>query len=231
MLPRPLKSSAWDATRSASSFKFEELPPRAPGTAPCSRLKHTRQVSSRDQPDDALGEQVITDGEHRFVLTIESSQPSGNGIVLGVASNDGRLKIGVRPFDGRLVVHGLREPSDGAVRGAPGRSLTLARDAWRDRQVGTRVEVTVDMHRRDISFSLDGGIAVSSGVLPADIPDKLVPWVSLMFKNDMVTLSEHRVRAIRGSVPSPQRPPKPVRVPPRRHSFDDKKYDSGPWTP
>ena len=220
-LPKRLRSS-WDASRSAHSFSFQALEVRSPGTHAPHRCKHTRQVSSRDLPDEALGDQLMSAGEHKFVLTIENAQPSGSGVCMGVASPDGRLKIGVRPSDGRLVIQPTPKEH------APGRHLTLSRDAWTERQVGARVEVTVDMHRRDVSFSLDGGIAVSSGVLPADLPDTLVPWVSLMFKNDAVTLSDHRFTSVRGQ-PSPKRPPKPVRVAPRR-SFDDKPYEAGPWT-
>ena len=99
--------------------------------------------------------------------------------------------------------------------------------AHAERAVGRRVEVLVDMDRKMLSFSVDGAAHVDSGVLPADLPDALVPWAQVFFKGDAVTLSHHRSRATAGSVPSPT----PVKVKPPSKVYDMTPFEAGPWTP
>jgi hypothetical protein len=215
--PRP---SAWSAHE---HFRIEEIPAERAGDLPSSRLRHTRQVTARDEPDNALGDRLIASGEHRFFLTLnETHSATGSGVCLGVATPDGKIKVGVRPSDGRLVI--LPPP----VGHPPGRPLggIGSRDAGsHQRAVAARVEVIVDMQRRTVCFSLDGAVAVDSGVLPQELPDQLVPWASLFFKGDSVTISNHRHRSGGRGLPQPS----PVRVP-RSPPRDDSQHDAGPWT-
>ena len=61
-------------------------------------------------------------------------------------------------------------------------------------------------------------------MLPEDVPDELVPWASLFFKGDAVTLSHHRHRAGASGIHSPA-PKRVPRSPPR----DTNHYEAGPW--
>ena len=161
------RSSQWKAQPSA--FKTESIADPRGGYCAQSKIRHTRQ-SRVNRPDEAFGELVMSKGEHRFVFDIEPSTSSGSCVRVGVASTDGHYRWGIRPIDGRAVcvLPGLPSAED---RERQSRALLadkpLATTAS-ERAVAQRVEVTVDMARRQVLYSIDGGIAVDSGVLPDD---------------------------------------------------------------
>ena len=95
-----------------------------------------------------------------------------------------------------------------------------------ERAVDCRVEVIFETDRKRLLFSVDGATAVDSGALPSELPDELVPWASLFFKGDSVTLVQHRTRATKGK--PPPLPPAIVSPAPK---LDMRKFEAGPWTP
>ena len=231
--PRALRAnvSGWEES---AYFKMETVPSGRDRDPPGARIVHTRQ-SRVGQADEAFGDRVMSRGEHRFVFTIACAHSStGSGLVLGVAAAAGsehvRQKIGIRPSDGRLVRVPAPEPVKGGERDS--RPVLLAENCMpraSERAVGRRVEIIVDLERKQVAFSVDGASAVDSGVLPEELPSTLVPWVQVFFKGDAVTLSHHRVRAPKpGS--SPRSPPPPVKVSALvSRAYDQSKFEAGPW--
>ena len=217
--PRP---SAW---KQSAQFKIEEVAPLRKGDPPYSRTWHNRTSHAREPPDDALGEKLMTRGEHRFVLNFvlnnELGSTTGHGIILGTASADGRQKVGIRCWDGRVITLPKREKQPAGDVLAP---LIATRT---ERAVHSRVEVIVDLFRRSIGFSIDGGTPADSGLLPHEVPEQLVPWACTVYKGDVVILSNHRYRKVLGTPPTP---PAPVRVPPSKWNWEDDEHDAGPWT-
>ena len=220
--PRPFKSrpSAWDRTISSQFFRIEEVKPARSSEQPYCRMQHTRTSNTREASDNAFGDKLMTKGVHRFVLSFElAHSSSGFGIILGVATPDGRQKVGVRVWDGRAVMMPQQpKQRSGEVLASPTQRA--------ERAVSSRIEVLVDMFRKSLAFSIDGGAAVDSGILPEHMPESLVVWACIFFKGDAVTLSHHRHRACLGSPPSP---PAPVRVPSSNRSGADESYEAGPW--
>lgn len=117
--------------------------------------RHSRTSNSRDLPDELFGDKVMSKGVHHYVLSFElTHSSSGFGIILGVASQDGRRKFGVRCWDGRAIV--LPQPPKAPV-GPLLVDKVMPRGAPVERAVASRVEVTVDMFRKALHFSIDGG--------------------------------------------------------------------------
>ena len=183
-------------------------------------MQHTRTSNTREASDDAFGDKLMTKGCHRFVLSFElNHSSSGFGIILGVATPDGRQKVGVRVWDGRAVMF-PQQPKQ------PAGEVLASPTQRAERAVSSRIEVRVDQFRKSLAFSIDGGPAQDSGILPEEIPESLVPWACIFFKGDAVTLSHHRHQACLGSPPSP---PAPVRVASSNRSRADESYEAGPW--
>ena len=165
-------------------------------------------------------------GVHQFVLSFELTYSSSAfGITLGVASQDGRRKFGVRCWDGRAVL--LPKPPKAPI----GQLLVdakMPRGEPIERAVASRVEVTVDMFRRALYFSIDGGLAVDFGILPEEMPEALVPWACVFYKGDAVAISDHRHRTVIGTPPTP---PAKVRVPRTiwTKEFMEDSVDVGEW--
>lgn len=227
------RSSKWVHDSSGAFDKPDVVPDVRENMHAHSRLKHARQ-SRVNQPDDAFGDRKMTKGEHKFVFDIDSCSSSGSGVRVGVASEDGRERWGIRPVDGRAVYVTSSLPSPDLEERTQERerlsSAFLADKPMaasrQERAVGRRIEVCVDMTRRLVTYSVDGGTGFDSGVLPDDYPDVLVPWAQLFYKEDSVTLSQHRSRAVnrKASPRSPATPRKPS-------SPATPTCDSGPWTP
>ena len=220
------RSSKW-AVSSPELFKIESTPDPREGHHATSRLLHMRQ-SRVNQPDDALGDRVMSKGEHRFVFDIDSARSSGSLVRVGVASTDGRDRWGIRLTDGRSI--SIRPGVPTAEERERQCNVLLADKpiaaARQERAVSRRVEVIVDMARRHVFYSVDGGSAVDSGVLPEDYPELLVPWAQLFYKGDAVTLSQHRSRAVNHAARSPRlqpTPSKPSSPPPPA-------FDAGSWS-
>ena len=252
-LPRPFqrRASSFAPDRAKpGAFKVESQADVRDGFYPKSRAEHLRQ-SRVNEADDILGDKVMTKGEHRFIFEIDSSTSSScSNIRVGVASIDGHSAQRTLPVAARLHIHprcvrvllaaerwGIR-PIDGrSVSCTAGRMDTAVllasgsceRTVPKERTVRQRVEVTVNMNRRLVLYSVDGAIAIDSGVIPDDYPDALVPWVQLFYKGDSVTLSEHRYRQI-VQPPSP-RSPSSTRKKPQTPWSNDKPYEAGQWTP
>ena len=213
-------------------FKVEELPPHRDIEEPMSRIVHKRQ-SRVGQADEAYGDRVMSKGEHRFVFTIHNTHhDAGTGILLGVAAADrgdgyARRKWGVRVSDGRLV--SFPTPDASSPDGRDSKYLAEAFiEGQQMRAVGRRVEVVLDLDLGRLAFSVDGALAVDSGAMPDELPEALVPWVQVFYKNDAVILSHHRSRPTFGSPPSPP----PVRVPKHiSRAYDNAPFEAGPWTP
>ena len=223
------RAAKWLADANSSDcFKVESITdPRGAKHFPHSRIIHTRQ-SRVCQPDEAIGEFVMTRGEHRFVFEIKlaphvigtARASSASGILVGVASPDGHQRFGIRPSDGRAISIPAVEREQQAVM-VGGSSRT-------ERAVSQRIEVTVNMARRLVLYSIDGAPAVDSGVLPDDYPDSLVPWCSLFYKNDSVTLSHHQTRGVNYPT-SPRSPPSSAGNRGTDSYFPA--FEAGPWVP
>ena len=107
---------------------------------------------------------------HQFVLSLTHL------LLIGIWHHpwgrvaDGRRKFGVRCWDGRAVL--LPKPPKAPI----GQLLVdakMPRGEPIERAVASRVEVTVDMFRRALYFSIDGGLAVDFGILPEGCPRRL----------------------------------------------------------
>lgn len=72
------------------------------------------------------------------------------------------------------------------------------------------------------------GLAVDIGVLPAEMPEAMVPWACTFYKGDSVTITDHRHRAMLGAPPTP---PAKVRIPRTiwTKEFMEETYEAGPW--
>ena len=228
------KTSNWVA-EADNHFKTESIPDPRLGYKPQSKLVHSRQ-SRVNQPDDAFGGRIMKTGEHHFVFEVNSQRSSGCGMRVGVASADGRDRWGIRLVDGCAVYVGRGMDSAEARDRQVGGMLTdkppatIGGTNYRECAVTRRVEVFVDMARRIVKYSVDGGYAFDSGVLPEDYSDALVPWAQTFYKGDTVTLSQHRSRAAtRPSSPRLTEAKTPKKKP--RDRWDSKPFEAGPWTP
>jgi len=228
------KTSNWVA-EADNHFKTESIPDPRQGYKPQSKLVHSRQ-SRVNQPDDAFGGRIMKTGEHHFVFEVNSQRSSGCGMRVGVASSDGRDRWGIRLVDGCAVYVGRGMDSAEARDRQLGGMLTdkppatIGGTNYRECAVTRRVEVFVDMARRIVKYSVDGGYAFDSGVLPEDYSDALVPWAQTFYKGDTVTLSQHRSRAAtRPSSPRLTEAKTPKKKP--RDRWDSKPFEAGPWTP
>ena len=117
--PRKLKPrpSRWSKAQSSEYYEIDDkieekirarlgsgAAPMRPSLPPVSIARHSRVSNSRDLPDDMFGEKLMTKGVHHFVLSfVLTHSSSAFGIILGVASKDGRRKFGVRCWDGRAI--------------------------------------------------------------------------------------------------------------------------------
>lgn len=226
--PKQLKArpSKWHKGNSSEFYRIEETPALRSNQKSGSTGRHSRTSNSRDLPDELFGDKVMSKGVHHYVLSFElTHSSSGFGIILGVASQDGRRKFGVRCWDGRAIV--LPQPPKAPV-GPLLVDKVMPRGAPVERAVASRVEVTVDMFRKALHFSIDGGLAVDIGVLPAEMPEAMVPWACTFYKGDSVTISDHRHRAMLGAPPTP---PAKVRIPRTiwTKEFMEETYEAGPW--
>ncbi len=203
--------------------RVESVPPFREGEPTGSKVVHKRQ-SRVGYPDDVAGDLIIKRGEHRVTMTINTQSASGSGLVLGVASLDGCQRWGVKSSDGRLKRYPESSWRKTDLVDQPVVMLAPGRRGANERAINRRVEVIIDMARRRLLFSVDGATAVDAGLLPDELPAKLVCWAQLFYKGDSVTITHHRSRHAGG----PQTP-SPVRVPPSR-PFEPL-TDAGPWTP
>ena len=104
----PLKRTLKRALSEPTSEHWARLLPSGGGV-----IQHTRRCSTRDSPDEVLGEHLMTHGEHRFIFTV--LRGTGTGMRVGVASADGSKTVGIRLYDGRVVHH----PATSAEHGSP----------------------------------------------------------------------------------------------------------------
>ena len=216
------RTSKWTACDNA---KIDVIADVRDGYRARSRVVHTKQ-SRVHQPDDVFGERVMGKGEHRFLFEVEPARSSGSGVRVGVASVDGRQRWGIRLTDGKSVhnLPGMPTAEDRERERESSAFYLSDNPVAQERAVVQRVEVIVDMARRHVLYSIDGGSAVDSGVLPDEYPDSLTPWAQLFYKGDAVTLSAHRSR----TASRPKAPRTPTR---KAASPSEPTCDAGPWTP
>ena len=210
-------------------FRVESVPAANPSSETGAKVTHLRQ-SRVNQSDEIYGDKVMSKGEHRFVFSISNmASPTGGGLCLGVAeavdNRYSRRKIGVRVSDGRCVV--LPPPAEGKSTPSIQLSERFMSSALQQRAVDRRVEIIVNMDKKCVLFSVDGGTAVDSGVLPHELPESLVPWAQAFFKGGVITLTDHRTRLTADR--QPHSPPVLVKPPSRIWEFVG--FEAGPWTP
>ena len=141
-------------------------------------IQHNRTCSSRERPDEAFGQHLMTEGEHR--ITFVTVRGTGTGMKVGVASDDGSKTWGFRLFDGRLCQFPNPPPAQGSSKwmqthkigdehlhwslpnsmGGDGLSLKLTHTRFWDRMPGQRIEIIVNMAERSLVFNAGGASPV-----------------------------------------------------------------------
>ena len=217
----------------------ERIDPEAPCSDSWSRLlpfgggviQHTRKCSSRDSPDEVLGEHLMTQGEHRFCYTV--LRGSGTGMRVGVASANGSQTVGIRLYDGR-VVHSpglsaepgsprwLREnvsKSDGDGRRKWALPIALGgaelppqlvhefdpqrRMLW-DRLPGAvKIELVVNLTARSLVFTV-GSNSIEAGITLPEGGIRM--WFESKMQNDAIAVTEYRA----GPAPTCSKAPTPA---------------------
>ena len=149
--------------------------------------------------DACVGVMAFTEGVHHIVYTIDaSSNGSGFGIILGVCDADAN-----QPFPAGKLTDRAGGPAWGMIansgqacktvdcyqRGLVGASLLPdeAAGGLKRHAKGAVVEVVVDMERRTLAYSINGGELVVDTA--ASLPLCGVrPWMLLGWEGDTVTL-------------------------------------------
>ena len=165
-------------------------------------IQHIRQTSTRDSPDEVLGEHLMTQGEHRIAFTM--LRGTGTGMRVGVATEDGSRTWGYRVSDGRLSQH---PPPAGA-----GLLPRLSSDGivWNRLPGSLKVEVVVNLEARTLEFNT--GVPSIDTIIQLPEEGGMRFWFESILKDDAIAISEYRFIAAR-DIPSRRRSPSPRRRP------------------
>ena len=145
----------------------------------------------------ALGTPLWTSGVHTLTFRIDRARHGTGNMVLGVAdaaqlftrAHAGR-GWGLHPFYGTLfATEDVHVPGASTERKlSPGAEL-------RGKALGARVSVLVDMRRRALAFSVNGGRWIDAEV---ELPAAVRPYAALYWEGDAVSLRAARTLDERG---------------------------------
>ena len=150
-------------------------------------VKHP-QHPGQDEPQGnqvAVAEPIVANGRHVWVITIlESWRNWGDGMLIGVmdATVDFSDAKGVKAW-GLLPMTGMVHTTNNASHaGQKGKQVCEPLDGASS---GAVVKVQVDVDRKTLSFSVNGGEFVDAGV---SLTAQVRPYVLMCFPGDKVSL-------------------------------------------